>query len=249
MPVPAKVVQADPEEAGHHVTERAFAEKRAPMRARFRGAPQDLLVAGRSARLARRAAAFREQGNFTAKGPLMRASSLSDWPDGLVQRPVCRLRPVTDRSQPDAAFSPQQMNQLGADSFTQMKQQEKVSKDARMNAYVGCVAKAVTAQVPASYGITSWEVVVFDSQGDQRLRPAGGKIGVYSGLLKVAKNQDQLATVIGHELTHVLAQHSNERLSRDQLTGIGLAVADAAIGSSDRGRCPGPPWASGSRWG
>ena len=39
------------------------------------------------------------------------------------------------------------------------------------------------------------------------------------------------ATVIGHELTHVLAQHSNERLSRDQLTGIGLAVADAA--SSD----------------
>ena len=63
----------------------------------------------------------------------------------------------------------------------------------------------------------------------------GGKIGVYSGLLKVAKNQDQLATVIGHELTHVLAQHSNERLSRDQLTGIGLAVADAAIGSSQGG--------------
>ena len=59
--------------------------------------------------------------------------------------------------------------------------------------------------------------------------------GVYSGLLKVAKNQDQLATVIGHELTHVLAQHSNERLSRDQLTGIGLAVADAAIGSSQGG--------------
>jgi predicted Zn-dependent protease len=79
----------------------------------------------------------------------------------------------------------------------------------------------------------------------------GGKIGVYSGLLKVAKNQDQLATVIGHELTHVLAQHSNERLSRDQLTGIGLAVADAAIGSSDSlgALPPWPPWASGSRWG
>ncbi|GJA06141.1 M48 family metallopeptidase [Aeromonas caviae] len=130
-------------------------------------------------------------------------------------------------------FSPQQMNQLGADSFTQMKQQEKVSTDARMNAYVGCVAKAVTAQVPASYGITSWEVVVFDSKEINAFALPGGKIGVYSGLLKVAKNQDQLATVIGHELTHVLAQHSNERLSRDQLTGIGLAVADAAIGSSD----------------
>ena len=143
------------------------------------------------------------------------------------------------------------MNQLGADSFTQMKQQEKVSTDARMNAYVGCVAKAVTAQVPASYGITSWEVVVFDSQGDQRLRPARRQDRRVQRPAESRQNQDQLATVIGHELTHVLAQHSNERLSRDQLTGIGLAVADAAIGSSDSlgALPPWPPWASGSRWG
>ena len=130
-------------------------------------------------------------------------------------------------------FSPQQMNQLGADSFEQMKKQEKVSKDAKLNAYVSCVAKAVTAQVPASYGITSWEVVVFDSKEVNAFALPGGKIGVYSGLLKVAKNQDQLATVIGHELTHVLAQHSNERLSRSQLTGLGLAAADIAMGSSE----------------
>lgn len=130
-------------------------------------------------------------------------------------------------------FSPQQMSQLGADSFEQMKKQEKVSKDARMNAYVSCVAKAVTAQVPSQYGITSWEVVVFDSKQVNAFALPGGKIGVYSGLLKVAKNQDQLATVIGHELTHVLAQHSNERLSRSQLTGLGLAAADIAMGSSE----------------
>ena len=130
-------------------------------------------------------------------------------------------------------FSPQQMSQLGADSFEQMKKQEKVSKDARINAYVSCVAKAVTAQVPSQYGITSWEVVVFDSKQVNAFALPGGKIGVYSGLLKVAKNQDQLATVIGHELTHVLAQHSNERLSRSQLTGLGLAAADIAMGSSE----------------
>ena len=114
-----------------------------------------------------------------------------------------------------------------------MKQQEKVSTDAKMNAYVSCVAKAVTAQVPSQYGITSWEVVVFDSKQVNAFALPGGKIGVYSGLLKVAKNQDQLATVIGHELTHVLAQHSNERLSRSQLTGLGLAAADIAMGSSE----------------
>ncbi len=167
------------------------------------------------------------------KDPFMRASSLS--PFGLVALCSALLagcaQSPTGRNQM-LLFSPQQMNQLGADSFEEMKKQEKVSTDARMNAYVSCVAKAVTAQVPASYGITSWEVVVFDSKEVNAFALPGGKIGVYSGLLKVAKNQDQLATVIGHELTHVLAQHSNERLSRDQLTGIGLAAADVALGAS-----------------
>ncbi|MGL5333435.1 MAG: M48 family peptidase, partial [Aeromonas veronii] len=68
---------------------------------------------------------------------------------------ACAQSP-TGRSQM-LLYSPQQMNQLGADSFEQMKKQEKVSKDAKLNAYVSCVAKAVTAQVPASYGITNWE--------------------------------------------------------------------------------------------
>ncbi|PJG59531.1 M48 family metallopeptidase [Aeromonas cavernicola] len=130
-------------------------------------------------------------------------------------------------------YSPQQMSQLGADSFEQMKQQERVSTNTRLNAYVNCVANAVTAQVPANYGITSWEVVVFDSDQVNAFALPGGKIGVYSGLLKVANNQDQLATVIGHELTHVLAQHSNERLSRSQLAGMGMAAASVALGSSE----------------
>ena len=144
---------------------------------------------------------------------------------------ACAQSP-TGRSQM-LLFSPLQMNQLGADSFNQMKQQETLSKDARLNAYVSCVAKAVTAQVPSSYGISDWEVVVFDSKQVNAFALPGGKIGVYSGLLDVAKNQDQLATVIGHELTHVLAQHSNERLSRSQITGLGLAAADIALGTSE----------------
>ncbi|MGL5040079.1 MAG: M48 family metallopeptidase, partial [Aeromonas sp.] len=142
----------------------------------------------------------------------------------------CALSP-TGRSQM-LLYSPAQMNQLGADSFAQMKRQEKVSKDAKLNRYVSCVAKAVAAQVPASYGITHWEVVVFDSKQVNAFALPGGKIGVYSGLLKVAKNQDQLATVIGHELTHVLAQHSNERLSRSQLAEFGLAAANLAMSGS-----------------
>ena len=44
-------------------------------------------------------------------------------------------------------------------------------------------------------------------------------------MLKVAKNADQLAAVIGHEIAHVLIQHGNERLSQTQLSFIGLTAA------------------------
>ena len=53
----------------------------------------------------------------------------------------------------------------------------------------------------------------------------GGKMGVYTGMLKVAENQDQLAAVLGHEVGHVLAQHGNERMSQQQLTNVALAAA------------------------
>ena len=59
-------------------------------------------------------------------------------------------------------FSDQDMSALGAQSFEQMKQQQKISKDKKINAYVQCVAKAVTQQVPQQPEFKDWEVVVFD---------------------------------------------------------------------------------------
>jgi len=50
----------------------------------------------------------------------------------------------------------------------------------------------------------------------------GGKIGVHTGILKVAVNQNQLATVLGHEVAHVLAKHGAERVSQSTLTQTGL---------------------------
>lgn len=129
-------------------------------------------------------------------------------------------------------FSNQDMSSLGAQSFTQMKQEIPINQDAKTNAYVQCVATSITRQVPKQSGIDSWEVVVFDSDQVNAFALPGGKIGVYSGLLEVAVNQDQLATVIGHEISHVLANHSNERLSQTQLANVGMQITDVAIGSS-----------------
>ncbi|WP_322804625.1 M48 family metallopeptidase [Vibrio alfacsensis] len=130
-------------------------------------------------------------------------------------------------------FSDSEMSSLGAKSFEQMKKEIPISKNKKTNAYVQCVAKHITDTIPPQPGFTKWEVVVFDSDQVNAFALPGGKIGVYTGLLKVAKNQDQLATVIGHEVAHVLADHSNERLSQSQLANAGLSLANVALGASE----------------
>ncbi len=124
--------------------------------------------------------------------------------------------------------------QLGLASFDEMKKQEKIATDPALNRYVGCVAEAVTRQIPAHYqtGAAAWEVVLFDSPQINAFALPGGRIGVYTGLLKVAKDQDQLAAVLGHEVAHVLAKHSNERLSNTQVANLGMVAADMALGES-----------------
>lgn len=125
------------------------------------------------------------------------------------------------------------MSALGAQSFDEIKQQEKIYTDPATNDYVACVSNAVTAEIPGHYGEEHWEVVVFDSEQVNAFALPGAHIGVYTGLIKVAETPDQLATVIGHEISHVLAEHSNERLSQNQIAGIGTTVAAIAIGVSD----------------
>lgn len=144
---------------------------------------------------------------------------------------ACASSP-TGRSQ-IILFSESDMAQLGSQSFEQMKQSEKLSTDKQLNAYVHCVADAITKQVPKQASFEQWEVVVFDSNQVNAFALPGGKIGVYTGLLKVATNQDQLATVLGHEVAHVLANHGNERMSRSQITNTGLQITDIALSGSE----------------
>jgi predicted Zn-dependent protease len=126
-------------------------------------------------------------------------------------------------------YSNADMSNLGGQSFADMKTKEKVVTDARINNYVGCIATAITKHVPASYGVKQWDVVVFDSPQVNAFALPGGHIGVYTGLMNVAKTADQLAAVMGHEVGHVLASHSNERLSRNQLTNVGMKMASGAF--------------------
>ncbi len=127
-------------------------------------------------------------------------------------------------------YSNADMSKLGTQSFAEMKKQQKTVKDKPTLNYVNCVANAITAKVDAKYGQTEWEVVVFDAPKQvNAFALPGGHIGVYTGLLEVANTPEQLAAVLGHEVGHVLANHSNERLSRQQLTNVGLQMASGAF--------------------
>ena len=60
----------------------------------------------------------------------------------------------------------------------------------------------------------------------------GGKIAVYTGLLKITKNTDALSIVMGHEIAHAVARHSIERASQAMTLNIGTAVADIFTGGA-----------------
>ena len=74
-----------------------------------------------------------------------------------------------------------------------------------------------------------WEFnLIKDSQINAFCMP-GGKIAVDEGLLSVARTPDELAVVLGHEIAHAVAKHSNERMSQQILTQYGIALISSAL--------------------
>jgi len=121
----------------------------------------------------------------------------------------------------------EQMNQMGIASFQKMKTSSKISKDKRADRYVKCIATAIINELPVKWQAQNWEVVVFDDDSANAFALPGGKIGVHLGLLNVAKNQSQLATVMGHEVAHVLSRHGSERVSQSMGLEMAMIATDA----------------------
>jgi predicted Zn-dependent protease len=115
-----------------------------------------------------------------------------------------------------------QVNQMGLQAFDTLKKDKKVSYNGQYNQATTCIANAITQIVGGN-----WEVVVFEDDTPNAFALPGNKIGVYTGMLKLVDNQEQLAAVIGHEIGHVLAKHSNERASQELAMKQGMNVLGA----------------------
>ena len=102
------------------------------------------------------------------------------------------------------------------------------SSDAALNARV----RRVGSRIVEAAGLTdrSWDYAVFVSQSPNAFVLPSGKIGVTTGLLSLVRNDDQLATVLGHEVGHVVARHAAERYSTTALSSVAIRGAQSVAG-------------------
>ncbi|NRS88912.1 putative Zn-dependent protease [Flavobacterium sp. 7E] len=112
--------------------------------------------------------------------------------------------------------------------------------DAKKVESVGLKIKAAAEKYLASLGQTEylkgyeWEYKLVESPDVNAWCMPGGKIVVYSGILPITKDDAGLATVMGHEVSHALANHGAQRMGYAQLQEyIGMGVAVATSGKSE----------------
>ena len=136
--------------------------------------------------------------------------------------------PYTNRSQL-ILMSSQEELALGEKSYKESLSEVKVVTGTKDATRVQSIGQRIA--VAANQPNYKWEFnLVDDNQANAFCLP-GGKVVVYTGILKYAKNDDQLATVISHEVAHALARHGAERVTQGMIQqGVGLigSVAVAA---------------------
>ena len=145
---------------------------------------------------------------------------------------ACAKVPITNRTQ--LILLPRAFEmQLGASAYLGMLETEKVSKNKHYAQTVTRVGQRIAA-VSHTPNLR-WQYTVFDN--DKMVNAfalPGGKIGVYTGMMPVAKTDAGLATVMAHEVAHATARHGGERLSLGILLEMGSAALVSAMKKKDR---------------
>ena len=129
-----------------------------------------------------------------------------------------------------------EVTKMSIAAFDDMKRHYPISKDRERIAQLQRVGERLQKAVPIwDMPDADWEFVVFDVPQINAFAMAGGKVGVFSGLFKIAENDDQLASVIGHEIAHVTAKHVHEQLSQQMALNTGGMLGSVALMGSGAG--------------
>ena len=160
---------------------------------------------------------------------------------GALFLPSCSKVPITDRRQL-TIFPETTINRQAAQAYAKFKEKAKLIPDGkdiklikeigtRIERSVSTFFKKQNKKDPTEY--FDWEYVLVDND---KVKNAwcmpGGKIAVYTGMLKITENKHALAAVMGHEIAHAVAKHSIERQSAAVTINISTQIADVFLGGA-----------------
>jgi len=153
----------------------------------------------------------------------------------------CTSAPITQRKQlkllPESTI-----NRQASELYERVKKKAKLSDDKKTLTQIKEIGARIEESVSAYFDSVNkpdptynfrWEYILIDND---KIKNAwcmpGGKIAVYTGILKVTKNKHGLAAVMGHEIAHAVAKHSIERASRALVLNVGTAALDIFSGGA-----------------
>ena len=155
--------------------------------------------------------------------------------------PSCSTVPITDRKQ--LTIIPEsKINSQAADAYEQFRNKTKlITSGSQLNEIreIGGKIEVAVSSFFVNQGKEDptrnfgWDYILVDN--DKIVNAwcmPGGKIAVYTGLLKITKNTDALSIVMGHEIAHAVARHSVERMSQAMTLNLGTTVADIFLGGA-----------------
>ena len=155
--------------------------------------------------------------------------------------PSCSTVPITERKQlsiiPEA-----RINRQAAAAYENFRSKSKLITSGSQLRKIREIGKKMEISVSAFFQKQGkedptknfgWDYVLVDN--DKIVNAwcmPGGKIAVYTGLLKITKNTDALSIVMGHEIAHAVARHSLERMSHAMTINLGTNIADIFLGGA-----------------
>tara|TARA_B100000609_G_scaffold181047_1_gene161913 strand:+ start:254 stop:1153 length:900 start_codon:yes stop_codon:yes gene_type:complete len=155
--------------------------------------------------------------------------------------PSCTTVPITERKQ--LSIIPEsRVNRQAAAAYEKFRQKSKLITSGAQLKEVREIGSRIQSAVSAFFNNQGkedptrnfgWDYVLVDN--DKIVNAwcmPGGKIAVYTGLLKITKNTDALSIVMGHEIAHAVARHSLERMSHAMTINLGTNVADIFLGGA-----------------